>query len=261
MGVPVNGNVEVLYFRKDLYEQHGLKVPETWDQVLANATKLNDGLARVRFVHRDDRESALADFANYLFSFGGDIFANASAADFTVGVQQSCRAARARVLPEASARRAAIRPRVPSARADDPADGDGQGGADRSASSAHGPSSRDPAKSAVVGKFDTALIPRAEGGRNASRAGHWIGAIARNVPRERQVAALQFLNWFQTLDHQLAYTRYGAVPVRTDLGATRARARSEVSASSRPSRTTRRCADVRGRAPRSAQMRRSSRLR
>ena len=39
------------------------------------------------------------------------------------------------------------------------------------------------------------------------------------MPRDRQVAAVQFLNWFQTLDHQLAYTRYGAVPVRVDLGA------------------------------------------
>ena len=80
------------------------------------------------------------------------------------------------------------------------------------------PQLEDPNKSAVIGKFEAALIPRGDGGRHASRAGHWIGAIARNVPRERQVAALAFLNWFQTLDHQLAYTRYGAVPVRADLG-------------------------------------------
>ena len=59
-------------------------MPETWDQVLDNATKLNDGSRVYGFVHRDDRESALADFSNYLFSFGGDIFANASAGDFTV---------------------------------------------------------------------------------------------------------------------------------------------------------------------------------
>src|SRR5207245_2342025 len=75
----------------------------------------------------------------------------------------------------------------------------------------------DPNKSAVVGKFETALIPRGGSGSHASRAGQWSGAIAGNVPRERQVSALQFLNWFQTLDHQLAYTRFGAVPVRADL--------------------------------------------
>jgi len=78
----------------------------------------------------------------------------------------------------------------------------------------------DPNKSAVVGKFDVALMPHGEGAKPASRAGHWLGAIARNVPRERQLAALQFLRYFQTLDHQVAYTRYGAVPVREDLAAT-----------------------------------------
>ena len=112
MGVPVNGNVEVLYFRRDLYQQKGLKVPETWNQVLDNATKLNDGSRVYGFVHRDDRESALADFANYLFSFGGDIFANASAADFTV-VFNSPAARRALDFYLSSARPAAIRRPAP----------------------------------------------------------------------------------------------------------------------------------------------------
>jgi ABC-type glycerol-3-phosphate transport system substrate-binding protein len=38
------------------------------------------------------------------------------------------------------------------------------------------------------------------------------------VPRERQLAALAVLKWFQTNDHQIEYTRFGAVPVRVDLG-------------------------------------------
>ena len=94
MGVPVNGNVEVLYYRRTCTTRTGCKVPETWDQVLDNATKLNDGSRVYGFVHRDDRESALADFANYLFSFGGDIFANASAGDFTVVFNSPGRPAR-----------------------------------------------------------------------------------------------------------------------------------------------------------------------
>ena len=83
MGIPVKGNVEVS-LRKDLYDQHGLKPPQTWDELLANATKLNAPPGVYGFVHRDDRDSALADFANYMFSFGGDIFANASAGDYGV---------------------------------------------------------------------------------------------------------------------------------------------------------------------------------
>jgi multiple sugar transport system substrate-binding protein len=217
MGVPINGNVEVFYYRRDLYEQKGLKVPETWDQVLANAAKLNDGSRVYGFVHRDDRDSAWADFSNYLFSFGGDIFKDASTGDFTV------------TLNSPAGRRALDFYLKLGKGGGYPSAGAVSQGqmiqlmATGKAAQAVGivgawAQLEDPAKSAVVGKFETALIPRGEGGRHASRAGHWIGAVARNVPRERQLSALHFLTWFQTLDHQLAYTRYGAVPVRTDLG-------------------------------------------
>ncbi len=219
MGVPVNGNVDVYYYRKDLYDEKKLKAPETWEEALGNATRLNDGSRVYGFVHRDDRDSALADFANYLFSFGGDIFADASAGDFTV------------VFNSPQARRALeFYLKLGKAGGYPSAGSVSQGQMIQLMATGKAAQTvgivgawaqlEDPAKSVVVGKFDTALIPRGEGGKHASRAGHWIGAIARNVPRERQVAALRFLDWFQTLDHQLAYTRYGAVPVRTDLGDT-----------------------------------------
>jgi multiple sugar transport system substrate-binding protein len=217
MGLPVNGNVEVFYYRKDLYDKHGLKIPETWDEVLANAQKLNDGSRVYGFVHRDDRDSALADFSNYLFSFGGDIFKDASAGDFTV------------TLNSPAARRALdFYLKLGKAGGYPTAGAVSQGQMIQLMATGKAAQTvgivgawaqlEDPNKSAVVGKVEAALIPRSSDGRHASRAGHWIGAIARNVPAERQKAALAFLNWFQTLDHQLAYTRDGAVPVRVDLG-------------------------------------------
>ena len=219
MGVPVNGNVEVFYYRKDLYDQHGLKVPETWDDVLANAQKLNDGTRVYGFVHRDDRDSALADFSNYLFSFGGDIFKDASTGDFTVTLNSPAalraldfylKLGKAGGYPTAGAvSQGQMIQLMATGKA---AQTVGIVGAWAQL--------EDPNKSAVVGKFGAALIPRGADGHHASRAGHWIGTIARNVPRDRQRAALAFLGWFQTLDHQLAYTRYGAVPVRVDLGNT-----------------------------------------
>ena len=219
MGVPVNGNVEVFYFRKDLYDKHGLKIPETWDEVLANAQKLNDGSRVYGFVHRDDRDSALADFSNYLFSFGGDIFRDASAGDFTV------------TLNSPVARRALdFYLKLGKAGGYPTAGAVSQGQMIQLMATGKAAQTvgivgawaqlEDPSKSAVVGKFEAALIPRGADGHHASRAGHWIGAVARNVPPERQKAALAFLTWFQTLDHQLAYTRDGAVPVRVDLGDT-----------------------------------------
>ena len=217
LGVPINGNVEVFFYRRDLYDQHGLKVPETWDDALANAKKLNGPPGVYGFVHRDDRDSALADFANYMFSFGGDIFADASAGDYAV-------------VFNSPANRRALEFYLALGKAGGyPSPGSVSQGtmiqlmATGKAAQTVGivgawAQLDDPNKSAVVGKIEAALIPRGEGGRHAARAGHWIGAIARNVPRERQQAALTFLDWFQTYDHQLAYTRFGAVPVRTDLG-------------------------------------------
>jgi multiple sugar transport system substrate-binding protein len=217
LGVPINGNVEVLFYRKDLYDQNGLKPPETWDELAANARKLNDPPRTYGFVHRDDRDSALADFANYMFSFGGDIFADASAGDYSI------------VFNSPANRRALEFYLALGKGGGYPTPGSvSQGQMIQlmlTGKAAHtvgivGAWAQldDPAKSAVVGKFDAALIPRAAQGRHASRAGHWIGAIARNVPRERQLAALAFLKWFQTYDHQIEYTRFGAVPVRVDLG-------------------------------------------
>jgi multiple sugar transport system substrate-binding protein len=217
MGVPVNGNVEVLFFRKDLYDQHKLKPPQTWDELLANATKLNAPPNVYGHVHRDARDSALADFVNYMFSFGGDIFANASAGDYTV-------------VFNSPANRRALEFYLKLGKAGGyPSPGSVSQGTliqlMLTGKAAHtiaivGAWAQldDANKSAVVGKFDATLMPRGEGGRHASRAGHWIGAIARNVPRERQLGALEFLKWFQTYEHQVQYTRYGAVPVRTDLG-------------------------------------------
>lgn len=219
MGVPVNGNVEVFYYRKDLYDQHRLKVPETWDQVLDNATTLNDGSKVYGFVHRDDRESALADFVNYLFSFGGDLFANASAGDYTVVLNSP--AARAALEFYLKLGKAGGYPTAGSVSQGNMIQLMATGKAAQTVGIVGAWAQlEDPSKSAVVGKFETALIPRGPNGKHASRAGHWIGAVARNVPRERQQAALNFLSWFQTLDHQIAYTRYGAVPVRADMGGT-----------------------------------------
>jgi multiple sugar transport system substrate-binding protein len=219
MGVPINGNVEVFYYRKDLYDQRGLKVPETWEQALDNAAKLADGSRVYGFVHRDDRDSALADFSNYLFSFGGDIFANASAGDFTVVFNSP--AARAALEFYLRLGKASGYPTPGAVSQGQMIQLMATGKAAQTVGIVGAWAQlEDPAKSAVVGKFEAALMPSGAGGRRASRAGHWIGAIAKNVPRERQLAALAFLAWFQTLEHQIAYTRYGAVPVRQDMGQT-----------------------------------------
>ena len=42
MAFPLNGNFQLFLYRKDIYQTLGLKVPNTWDEVLANAKKIKD---------------------------------------------------------------------------------------------------------------------------------------------------------------------------------------------------------------------------
>jgi len=218
MGIPINGNVEVLFYRADLYEEHGLEVPETWEQLLENVVALNDPPAIYGFVHRDDRTSATADFSNYMFSFGGSVFEDRSAGNHNVtfnsptnlealryylelgekgGYPSPGSVSQAQMIQHLLTGKAAHAIGIVGAWAD----------------------VDDPQKSAVVGKLSAALIPRADraGGRHASRAGHWIGAIAGNVPRERQEAALTFLKWAIQRPQQVLFTAEGGVPTRTDI--------------------------------------------
>jgi len=219
MGSPLNGNVDVLYYRKDLYEEKGLKVPETWDELAENVAALNDPPNIYGMVHRDERGSIWADFVNYMFSSGGGLFADAKAADFTVTVNSPANLKTLQFYLDVG--KAGGYPTPGSV---------GQGplielmatGKAAHAIIVIGAAAAfdDPDKSAVVGKIDACLMPRSADGEHAARAGHWIGAIARNVPNERQLAALEFLKWFGTLENQIDYTRFGAVPVRLDLAET-----------------------------------------
>ena len=70
----------------------------------------------------------------------------------------------------------------------------------------------DPNKSAVVGKINVAPLPHGPGGKSTPTLGHFIGGIPKNIPKERQVAALGFLRWFQSYDAQVKYAQAGQPP-------------------------------------------------
>ena len=75
-GVPINGNIQVLYYRADLYEKAGLKVPQTWDELVANAAKLHDPPTVYGMVQRGARSASdiSYDWMPYLHSHnGGDL--------------------------------------------------------------------------------------------------------------------------------------------------------------------------------------------
>jgi multiple sugar transport system substrate-binding protein len=216
MGVPINGNVEMLFYRDDLYRERNLSVPRTWEELRANVVALNDPPRVYGMVHRDDRTSTTADFANYLFGFGGGFFADPLGGDLTVTINSPTAKRALEYYHElgvaggypsrGAVSQAQMIQLVLTGKA---AHAIGIAGTWAQVD--------DPSTSAVVGKIGAAPIPHRPDGPGASRAGHWIGAIARNVPRDQQIAALAFLKWFATRERQVKYTEYGGIPVRSDL--------------------------------------------
>ncbi len=217
LSVPVNGNIPLLYYRADLYQEKNLRVPETFDQLLANAKALNTPRL-YGMVQRGARGPADVsyDWFPYFNGHGGNLFRDEDQGDFTVTINS----------PEG---KAALDFYIQLAReAGHPQTGGLAQGqviqnivTGRAAQAiiviAAWAQMEDPQRSAVVGKINLARVPHAAGHRPAPTLGHWLGGIPKNVPRDRQVAALAFLNWFQQRASQVAYLEGGAPPVRQDV--------------------------------------------
>lgn len=70
---PSEGDTAWMWYRKDLLDAKGIKVPQTWDEYLAAAKVLNNPPQIYGAVIGAKPDEALWDFMFYLYSFGGDI--------------------------------------------------------------------------------------------------------------------------------------------------------------------------------------------
>ena len=220
MGVPVNGNVQVLYYNQDVYDDLGLSVPATWDELYANAKAIADGTDMYGFVPRAARDSIVYNFTPYLFSQDAAFFrvTGPGQAEIALNTEGGLAALNAYLKMSGPD----VAPPNPGAIA--------QGeliqllSAGRAAQAiaviAAWGALENPNESRVAGQMSAALIPAGPGGTHASSAGHWVAGIPRNVPEDRQAAALAFLDWFQSQEKQVKYVEAGGVPVRGDLAKT-----------------------------------------
>lgn len=218
MTVPINPNIPLLYYRKDLYDAEGLKVPETLEELYDNAVALNDPPKRYGIVQRGARETFAVtyEFFPYLWGFGGDIFKDAKNGDFSVVINS----------PESKAAldfwlKLAKDAGHPNTGAQSQADVI-QAMLTQKAGHivvviAAFAQMDDPNKSAVVDMVDYAVAPAAAGHTPAAPLGHWLGGIPKNIPDDRKKAALAFLDWFQSYDAQVGYAEAGGPPVREDV--------------------------------------------
>ena len=213
MAVPINPFIPLLHYRADLYEEHGLEVPQTWDELYANAEALHNPPERYGISQRGQRGAfdVTFDVLPYIWSHGGGIFADQKGGDFTVainspetlaGMETYLRLAdnvghpstagqtQTNVIQNMATGRAGHILAVPA-----PAQFD------------------DPTQSAVVGDVGYAPPPGTAEYPSSPGLGHWLAGIPVNIPDERQQAALAFLEWFQTDEAQRAYAEAGSPPV------------------------------------------------
>ena len=214
MSVPISPLIPLVYYRGDLYKEAGLKAPETFAELEANAKRFHKPPGRYGIVQRGARGPASVsyDFYPYLYGFGGSIFKNQAAGDYSVmlnneagltALQYYLRMAREAGHPQtASLDQAEVIQNMATGKA-----------AHIMAVVSAWSQMDDPDKSAVVDKVEFAPTPHAPGFSTSSGLGHWLGGIARNIPDDRKRGAFEFLKWFQTREAQLANAKFGGIPI------------------------------------------------
>jgi multiple sugar transport system substrate-binding protein len=218
MGVPINPNIQMLYYRADLYEENGLEVPQTWDELLANAKALHNPTEVFGIVQRGGRATSAVSYnvMPYLWSFGASIFADMDSGDYTVTLNSPEGLDALQFYIDLA--KEAGHPNTGSITQSDMLQLAATGRAAHFIGViAAWNQLDDPNKSAVVGQFNVAVIPKAPGHEPATTLGHFISGIPKNIPDERKEAAITFLKWFQTYDAQKKYAEVGGVPVRSDV--------------------------------------------
>ena len=211
--VPLMGNLQILIYRTDIYDQLGLDVPTTWDGVLENARAVVDeDAARYGFVMRTQGVAGSPqityDFSGILYGLGGSFFADPGT-DWTPAVDS----------PEAIEAATVLRDLA----ATGPEESHTVGQAEAIAAMLAGDSAQldtvgagasamnDESSSNIVGNVGFAPLPG-----SASPTGTWNLGIPADLPEERQGAALDFISWVTSEHGMEVFAENGGIPVRSD---------------------------------------------
>jgi len=214
MSMPISPLIPVLYYRGDLYKQSGMKAPETFAELEDNCRKLHKPPRQYGIVQRGARGPATVsfDFYPYLYGFGGSLFKNQAAGDYTVTLNSE----QGRTALDYYIRLAREAGHPKTAAMDQ---------ADLIQNMVTGKTAHvmmviaawsqmdDPQKSAVVDKVEFAPTPHGPNLPTAPGLGHWLGGVAKNVPDDRKRATVEFLRWYQTKAAQMATAQAGGIPV------------------------------------------------
>lgn len=214
-GVPINGNIQIFFYRKDIYDKIGMKAPETWDDVIAAAQKGgNPSASFYGYCNRGHKEGIWWDILPFFRGFGGDVFLK-EPEDYTVACNspaclkglelylQLAKYAPANVADMSQAEQIALFT------------------SDKLLQTitvcAAFPDMDNPEKSKIVDKIEYTMVPKPAGGKNAPAMGIWVMGIPKATDMPQKKVALEFLNWATTKESQMEYQKFGAIPVRQDV--------------------------------------------
>jgi multiple sugar transport system substrate-binding protein len=213
--LPYVGNSQLFFYRKDLFEKHGLKEPATWDDVLVAAqviqekeTSANGGKMYGYVMRAAQGNAAVADFMPIFWAFGAEMFDSNGTP--TVNSPEGIAALGFMlVLGKVSP------PGYASFNADEVSAHLLQGTA---AMSINWPAwisaFSDPARSKVLGKIEFTTLP---GARKPGQAeiGNWLIAIPRYS--QNTDAAMDFLLWATSAEQMKRSALRGNPPTRKSL--------------------------------------------
>jgi multiple sugar transport system substrate-binding protein len=214
-GLPINGNIQLFFYRTDLFEEAGLEPPQTWAEVEAAAQVFYDPPNMYGFSIRTAPPNW--EFQAYLASYGTNLVKfDLDTGEWEVGLAS----------PEAVE---AANTWLNLGKNYGPANFASMGQADNLALMSAGqlaqvhmvgaaaPNFQNPESSAVVDKVAAVVVPGVNAGEHATMSGIWVMGIPHNLPDENKQAALAFLEWALSKDAQMFYAKAGAIPVRVDV--------------------------------------------
>ncbi|WP_210529949.1 ABC transporter substrate-binding protein [Rubellimicrobium arenae] len=218
--MPIGIYYGLLFYRTDLFEQAGLKVPETFDELKQAADFFTDNpdFPGVYGYAMNNQRGAAAgqQYFEWIFSAGGSPWASNTLgaedpyADLTPTMNDKTSVDLVQFFKDMTAYGP---PGVESYAWDERATGFANGSlAMINDWSVRAQIANDPSTSQIAGKFAAALMPHAEGAQTVSPVGGWVMCL--NAHSEQKDAAWDFIRWFASPEVHRQYVLEGGPPSR-----------------------------------------------
>lgn len=219
MAAPLNGNVTIFAYRKDIYEKLGLEVPTTWEEAIANGEiAQKSGDVKHGYVMRTQGLTSgiglTFEYLPLLYGYGGSWFVE-EGSDWTPSVNSPEAIAAARTMRDL----AKLGPKETTTIGQAEAMAAVQSG---QALQTHmvvaaAPQFESEADSSVAGKIGYAVVPAGPQGARGAGSGVFALGIPSNIDDERAGRALDFIEWIESEEVQLEFAKNGGIPTRSDV--------------------------------------------